>query len=151
MSIPNYKSQDSKQGILINVNTINTDPDHLHDSFLHRGHEDDEEKEEEELIRFVLERKPLSLSTPATAAACWNGKVIGKTFSVRADLEDEKQSSSSSAGIEKAVRRVFSSASANHVYRRLHHPVADEENTSIEVHTQKGNKILGTCRRFFGF
>ncbi|KAK8683360.1 hypothetical protein V6N13_039422 [Hibiscus sabdariffa] len=144
MSIPNYKFQGY-------VNTINTDPDHLHDSFLHGEHQDDEEKEEEEkLIRFALERKPLSLSAP-----CSNGKMIGKTLSVRADLEDEKQSSSSSAGIEKTVRRVFSmsgsSASANQVYRRLDHPVADEENTSIEVHTQKGNKILETCRRFFGF
>ncbi|KAL4297112.1 hypothetical protein GQ457_12G027580 [Hibiscus cannabinus] len=132
MSIPNYKFQGY-------VNTINTIPDHLHDSFLHGEHQDDDE---EELIGFVLERKPLSLSAP-----CSNGKLIGKTFSVRADLEDEKQSSSSSA-----VRRVFSmSGSANQVYRRLDHPVADEENTSIEVHTQKGNKILQTCRRFFGF
>ncbi|KAK8695647.1 hypothetical protein V6N13_000798 [Hibiscus sabdariffa] len=156
MSIPNYKFQDTKQGIQINVNTINTDLDHLRDSFLHQGHEEEEE-EEEELLRDVLRRKPLGLS--AAAAACSNDKVIGKTFSTRADLEDKQQSSSSSSsssGIEKAVRRVFSmrassvsgSATATEVYRRLDHhgydsvAVADEENTNMEIHTQKGNKIL---------
>lgn len=43
MSILNYKFQDLKQGILINVNIINTDLDNFHDSFLCQGHEDDEE------------------------------------------------------------------------------------------------------------
>ncbi|KAK8598675.1 hypothetical protein V6N13_094638 [Hibiscus sabdariffa] len=156
MSIPNYKFQDTKQGIQINVNTINTDLDHLRDPFLHQGHE-----EEEEFIRDVLRRKPLGLSA---AAACSNDKVIGKTFSTRADLEDKQQNSSSS-GIEKAVRRVFSmkapsvsvSAMATEFYRRLDHheydavAVADEENTNMEIYTQKGNKILEACRRFFGF
>ncbi|KAL4282952.1 hypothetical protein GQ457_16G008460 [Hibiscus cannabinus] len=135
MSIPNYKFQDTKQGIQINVNTINTDLDHLRDSFLHQGHE--------ELIRDVLRRRPLGLSAAAAA-----------------DLEDKQQSSSSS-GIEKAVRRVFSmkapsvsaSATGTEFYRRLDHheydavAVADEENTNMEIHTQKGNKILEACRR----
>ncbi|XVF05216.1 hypothetical protein REPUB_Repub05bG0152900 [Reevesia pubescens] len=102
MSIPNYKFQGTKHGIQISVNTINsTDLDHLHDSFLHQGHQNEEvDEEEEELIRVVLRRKPLGLS------ACFNGLKaekqnheldgkVRKTFSMRVDQDDEKQSSSS--------------------------------------------------------
>nr|KJB35351.1 hypothetical protein B456_006G110600 [Gossypium raimondii] len=163
MSVPSYKFQDSKQGIQISVNTINTDLGNLHDSFLHQGHED----KDEELIRVVSRQNPLGrLSSPA----CSDGKVIEKTFSMRADLEDERQrspSSSSSSGIGKAMKRAFSkrassaSAANDVVYCRIDHqydtvPVADDENTIMVAHSTKesdnmGNKIIEACRRFFGF
>ncbi|KAB2012668.1 hypothetical protein ES319_D09G106400v1 [Gossypium barbadense] len=161
MSVPSYKFQDSKQGIQISVNTINTDLGNLHDSFLHQGHED----KDEELIRVVSRQNPLGrLSSPA----CSDGKVIEKTFSMRADLEDEKQRSpsSSSSGIRKAMKRAFSkrassASAANDVYCRIDHqydtvPVADDENTIMVAHSTKesdnvGNKIIEASRRFFGF
>lgn len=165
MSEPNYKFPDTKQGIKISGNTINSDLDNLHDSFLHQGHEDKDE--DEELIKAVLRRNPLGL---LSSSACSDGKVIGKTFSMRADLEDGKQgssSSSSSGGIGKAVRRAFSkrasSASATNdvAYCRIDHqydtvPVADDENTIMVARSTKesdnmGNNIIETCRRFFGF
>ncbi|EOY33514.1 hypothetical protein QQP08_026320 [Theobroma cacao] len=164
-SVPNYKFQDTKQGIQISVNTISTDLDHLHDSFLHQGREEEEEQdEEEELIRVVLRRNPSGLSTcfDGFRAEKQNRELDGKvrkTFSMRADQE-EKQSSSA---VERAVRRAFSmraSASVNQVYRRMDHhydpvPVGDEENTVMlqaEAESdKKRNKILEACRRFFGF
>ncbi|TYI64776.1 hypothetical protein E1A91_D09G111600v1 [Gossypium mustelinum] len=146
----------------ISVNTINTDLGNLHDSFLHQGHED----KDEELIRVVSRQNPLGrLSSPA----CSDGKVIEKTFSMRADLEDEKQRSpsSSSSGIGKAMKRAFSkrassaSAANDVVYCRIDHqydtvPVVDDENTIMVAHSTKesdnvGNKIIEASRRFFGF
>ncbi|KAB2065585.1 hypothetical protein ES319_A09G099100v1 [Gossypium barbadense] len=163
MSVPSYKFQDLKQGIQISVNTINTDLGNLHDSFLHQGHED----KDEELIRVVLRQNPLG---HLSSSACSDGEVIEKTFSMRADLEDEKQrssSSSSSSGIGKAMKRAFSkiassaSAANDVVYCRIDHqydtvPVADDENTIMVAHSTKesdnmGNKINEACRRFFGF
>ncbi|PPD66296.1 hypothetical protein GOBAR_DD36827 [Gossypium barbadense] len=126
MSVPSYKFQDLKQGIQISVNTINTDLGNLHDSFLHQGHED----KDEELIRVVLRQNPLG---HLSSSACSDGEVIEKTFSMRADLEDEKQ---------------------HHQYDTV--PVADDENTIMVAHSTKesdnmGNKINEACRRFFGF
>ncbi|KAH1090844.1 hypothetical protein J1N35_018101 [Gossypium stocksii] len=160
MSVPSYKFQDSKCGIQSSVNTINTDLGNLHDSFLHQGHED----KDAEVIRVVLRQNPLGR---LSSSACSDGKVIEKTFSMRADLEDEKQRSSSSSAIGRAMKRAFSkrassaSAANDVVYCRIDHqydavPVADDENTIMVAHSTKesgnmGNKIIEACRRFFGF
>lgn len=165
MSIPNYKFQGTKEGLL-----IKTDLDHLNDSFLHQGFEEEEDDEEEELIRVVLRRKYSS------GLSCFHGVradhhqkqkleldgKVRKTFSMRAEQEN------SPSVVERAVRRAFSmrasSASANEVYRRIDYhydpvPVGDEETnktimvqTEIEAdHKKRNNKILEACRRFFGF
>ncbi|XVE79294.1 hypothetical protein DITRI_Ditri14bG0046400 [Diplodiscus trichospermus] len=177
MSIPNYKFQGTKQSLHFSVNTY-TDPDHLSDSFLHQGYDEedeDDDDDEEELIRAVL-----GLKYPSGLSACLDGlradhqkqkyeqldEKVRKTFSMRAE-QDEKQSSSM---VERAVRRAFSmrasssSASINQVYRRIDHqydpvdPDGDEEMKRKMVHTEiesdkkrNSNKILEACRRFFGF